>query len=160
MKQLLAAALIALIALTTAARTRTTQNNLRTANIVLEAIPVTHAADSAAVAAVDQHAITLRGFTKRASDAKESFLVTNNTDHRISAIRITLRYTTIGGDMIHERTIAVPIMLNPGETQLATVKTFDTQRQFYYYAGQKPRKAATPFQVAYRLMGYDIPVGY
>lgn len=141
-------------------RTRTTQANLRTASIIVDPIPVVAPTDSALVAAVDQRAVTLRGFNKRTSDAKESFLVTNNTEHRMSGLRITLRYTTMDGAMIHERMVSIPIMLNPGETQLATVKTFDTQHLFYYYAGPKPRKSATPFQVAYRLVGYDLPVGY
>ena len=156
----LLAILFALLTLTAGARTRTTQANLRTASIILEPIPVTLPADSIAVATVDQNAVTLRGFNKRLRDAKETFLVTNNTSHRISGIRITLRYTTLGGDMIHERNVAVPIVLNPGETQLADIKTFDLQHLFYYYAGPAPRKSSTPFQVAYRLIGYDIPVGY
>ena len=152
--------LLILLALSAGARTRTTQANLRTASIIVEPIPVTQPADSIAVAAVDQNAVTLRGFNKRLRDAKETFLVTNNTDHRISGIRITLRYTTLNGDMIHERDVAVSISLNPGETQLADIKTFDIQHLFYYYAGPAPRKQATPFKVAYRLKGYDIPIGY
>ncbi|MBQ7690844.1 MAG: hypothetical protein IJT30_06630 [Muribaculaceae bacterium] len=161
MKRVLALSLLALVVLCAAfARTRTTQPNLRTAAILIEPIPLTHAADSAAVAAVDQYAITLRGFNKRLRDSKETFLVTNNTDRRISALRITLRYSTLDGSMIHERTVTIPVMINPHQTQLAEVKTFDTQHQFYYYAGPTPKKSATPFQVAYRLVGYDVPVGY
>ena len=37
--------------------------------------------------------------------------------------------------------------------------TNNVQRLFYYYAGPQPRKQATPFKVAFRLTGYDIPVG-
>ena len=46
-----------------------------------------------------------------------------------------------------------------GETQLVAVRSFDVQRLFYYYGGPQPRKVATPFKVAFRLLGYDIPVG-
>ena len=53
----------------------------------------------------------------------------------------------------------MPVKLLPGETQLVSIKSFDVQRLFYYYAGPQPRKSATPFQVAYRLTGYDIQVG-
>ena len=53
----------------------------------------------------------------------------------------------------------MPVSLKPGESKLVSVKTFDVQRLFYYYAGPKPRKQATPFKVAFRLTGYDIPVG-
>ncbi len=146
-----------------AARTRTTQAHLTTAAIVLDVIEPAATGtgtDTIAGADIDQGSITLRGFNKKAGDSRESFLVTNNTDHRISAIRITLRYTTLDGSMIHERKVVVPITLNPGDTQVAVIKSFDTQRLFYYYAGPRPRKAATPFKVAYRLTGYDIPIGH
>ena len=49
--------------------------------------------------------------------------------------------------------------LKPGETKLVSVKSFDVQRLFYFYAGPQPRKQATPFKVAFRLVGYDVPVG-
>ncbi|MBP3738116.1 MAG: hypothetical protein J6I72_03595 [Muribaculaceae bacterium] len=150
-----------LMATMVTARTKTTQAGLRTAHILVEPIPATVADSTAtsATASVDQNLITLRGFNKRKGDARESFLITNNASHRISNPRITLRYSTLDGGMIHERTVTVPIALNPGETRMAEVKTFDVQHTFYYYAGPAPRKNATPFKVAFRLVGYDIPVG-
>ena len=155
---------LGLVAQGMAARTKTTQANLQTAAIVLDIIDAHGSAtncDSIALPdSIDQSIITLRGFSKKASDSKESFLVQNNSSHRISAIRITLRYTTLDGAMIHERNAVIPIILNPGDTQVATIKSFDSQRLFYYYAGPKPRKTATPFKVAYRLTGYDIPIGH
>ena len=53
----------------------------------------------------------------------------------------------------------MPVTLNPGDTQLASVRSWDPQHNFYYYGSSRPRKAATPYQVAYRLLGYDITVG-
>lgn len=155
---------IVLVVQGVAARTKTTQANLQTAAIVLDIIDSPKTAinsDSMALSdSIDQSVVTLRGFSKKASDSKETFMVTNNSAHRISAIHITLRYTTLDGSMIHERNAVIPIILNPGDTQIATIKSFDTQRLFYYYAGPKPRKNATPFKVAYRLTGYDIPIGH
>lgn len=158
MKRYIALASIALVALCSSARTRTTQRGLTT-----QAVPVEMIADVAndsVVADVRSDAVTLRGFNKRASDAKESFFITNNLDHRISAVRLLMRYTTVDGAMLHERAVTVPVVLKSGETQLVSIKSFDVQRLFYYYAGPKPRKCATPFKVAVRLQGYDIPVGY
>jgi hypothetical protein len=77
----------------------------------------------------------------------------------MSAVRLLLRYTTMGGEMLTQRVVNVPVSLRPGETKLVSVKSFDVQRLFYYYAGPQPRKQATPFKVAFRLTGYDIPVG-
>ena len=74
-------------------------------------------------------------------------------------MRLLLRYSTMDGNVLHERRVVVPVDLKPGETKLVSVKTFDVQHVFYYYGSGKPRKSATPFKVAYRLTGYDIPVG-
>lgn len=139
------------------ARTRTTQTQLHDTRTPLERMATTAKADSAA--GVSQTDVALRGYSKRASDAKESFFITNNTSHRISAVRLLLRYTTLQGDMLHERAVTVPVSLGSGQSQLVSIATFDVQRLFYYYAGPKPRKQATPFRVSYRLTGYDIPVG-
>lgn len=108
---------------------------------------------------VDPKAISIKGYTKKASDSKEAFFVTNKTKHRISQIKLRLRYTTVGGELLHERVAIVNVTLKPGETQLTSIKSWDIQRQFYYYAGAKPRKTATPYKIAYRLIGYSIPIG-
>jgi len=148
---------LAIVAIASAnGRTRTTHQRLSTDAVALERIVP---ADGDTIGEVDQNAVSLRGFNKRASDAKESFFVTNNLSHRISAIRLLMRYTTLDGNMLHERTVTVPVTLKAGETKLVSIKTFDVQRMFYYYGGPKPRKSATPFKVAVRLEGYDIPVG-
>ena len=145
------------IALAATARTRTTQSQLRDTRTPLERL--TTAAETDSAAGVSQTDVTLRGYSKRASDAKESFFITNHTTHRISAVRLLLRYATMQGDMLHERQVTVPVSLGSGQSQLVSIATFDVQRLFYYYAGPKPRKQATPFRVSYRLTGYDIPVG-
>ncbi len=142
------------------ARTRTTRKNLQSLEVP---VAVMESGDDllpdSLDASVDPNAVTLKGFSKRASDSKESFFITNNTKHRMSAVRLLLRYSTMNGEMLTQRTVTVPVSLKPGETKLVSVKSFDVQRLFYYYAGPKPRKQATPFKVAFRLTGYDIPVG-
>ena len=142
------------------ARTRTTRKGLKSAEIPVAVIESSDdlMPDSIPVA-VDPNAVSLKGFSKRASDSKESFFITNNTAHRMSAVRLLLRYTTMQGEMLTQRTVTVPVNLKPGETKLVSIKSFDVQRLFYYYAGPQPRKQATPFKVAFRLTGYDIPVG-
>ena len=140
------------------ARTRTTQSKLANAKVAVEMIEADSCLNDS-IDGIDPHAVTMRGFSKRASDTKESFFLTNNTRHRISHVRLLMRYTTLQGEMLHEREVAVPVSLKPGETQLVAVRSFDVQRLFYYYGGPQPRKVATPFKVAFRLLGYDIPVG-
>jgi hypothetical protein len=150
--------LLCLSTLDVSARTRTTRKNLRSTDVPVMVLEANDLQDDT-VAGLDPNAVTLKGYSKRASDSKESFFITNNTDHRMSAVRLLLRYTTMSGEMLDQRTVTVPVSLKPGETKLVSIKSFDVQRLFYYYAGPQPRKQATPFQVAYRLTGYDIPVG-
>ena len=141
------------------ARTRTTRKNLRSIQVPVMAVEQGDSLLADSLAGIDPTAVTIKGFSKRASDSKESFFITNNTEHRMSAVRLLLRYTTIQGELLTQRAVTVPVKLLPGETQLVSIKSFDVQRLFYYYAGPQPRKSATPFQVAYRLTGYDIQVG-
>ena len=141
------------------ARTRTTQKKLHTSEIPVAVLAVDDDLLPDSLEQVDPNAVSLKGFSKRASDSKESFFVTNNTKHRMSAVRLLLRYTTMQGEMLTQRAVTVPVSLKPGETRLVEIKSFDVQRLFYFYAGPKPRKQATPFKVAFRLTGYDIPVG-
>ena len=140
------------------ARTRTTQSQLKNSTQVVEQLPDAAVPDSL-LRDIEPNAVTLKGFSKKASDSRESFFVTNNTNHRISHVRLLLRYSLMNGEMLHERLATVEVDLKPCETRLVAIKTFDVQRLFYYYAGPKPRKSATPFKVAFRLVGYDIPVG-
>lgn len=141
------------------ARTRTTRKNLKSTEVPVMALEPNDDLLPDSLAKLDSNAVTLKGFAKRASDSKESFFITNNTNHRMSAVRLLLRYTTMQGEMLTQRTVNVPVNLKPGETKLVSVKSFDVQRLFYYYAGPQPRKQATPFKVAFRLVGYDVPVG-
>lgn len=141
------------------ARTRTTRKNLRSTEVPVMALDQADAMLPDSLAQVDPDAVSLKGYSKRASDSKESFFITNNTSHKMSAVRLLMRYTTMTGELLTQRAVTVPVNLMPGETKLVSVKSFDVQRLFYYYAGPQPRKQATPFKVSYRLTGYDIPVG-
>lgn len=141
------------------ARIRTTRKNLHSTEVPVITLELTDDLLPDSLALVDPNAVSLKGFSKRASESKESFFITNNTSHRMSAVRLLLRYTTMNGEMLTQRTVNVSVNLKPGETKLVSVKSFDVQRLFYYYSGPQPRKQATPFKVAYRLTGYDIPVG-
>ena len=151
--------LILLCVNTLDARTRTTRKNLRSVEVPIAVLESSDGLLPDSLIDINPNAVTLKGFSKRASDSKESFFITNNTKHRMSAVRLLLRYTTMKGELLTQRTVTVPVNLKPGETKLVEVKTFDVQRLFYYYTGPQPRKQATPFQVAFRLTGYDIPVG-
>lgn len=157
----LSALLLLLVAgtLDMGARVRSTRKNLRSTEVPVAVLDTVDGLLPDTLMTVDPAAVTIKGFAKRASDSKESFFITNNTRHRMSAVRLLMRYTTMNGELLTQRSVTVPVSLKPGETKLVEVKSFDVQRLFYYYAGPQPRKQATPFKVSYRLTGYDVPVG-
>lgn len=159
LRTLLPVALFLLCVSSIDARVRTTRKNLQSLEMPVAPIEASDDLLPDSMAQIDPGAVTLKGFSKRASDAKESFFITNHTRGRMSAVRLLLRYTTMDGELLTQRTVNIPVNLKPGETRLVSVKSFDIQRLFYFYAGPQPRKQATPFKVAYRLTGYDIPVG-
>lgn len=151
-----------LVTLMLTARTRTTQRSLQASQMQVERI-VTQAGDTTSMAdalTVNPDGVELRGFMKRASDLRESFLITSRLPHRVSAVRLLLRYTTLNQELITERKVTVPVTLNPGETRRVWISSFDRARAYYFYADSKPRKVASPFKVAFLLVGYDVPVGY
>lgn len=157
----LSALLLLLVAgtLDMGARVRSIRKNLRSTEVPVAVLDTVDGLLPDSLMTVDPAAVTIKGFAKRASDSKESFFITNNTRHRMSAVRLLMRYTTMNGELLTQRSVTVPVSLKPGETKLVEVKSFDVQRLFYYYAGPQPRKQATPFKVSYRLTGYDVPVG-
>ena len=157
----LSALLLLLVAgtLDMGARVRSTRKNLRSTEVPVAVLDTVDGLLPDSLMTVDPAAVTIKGFAKRASDSKEPFFITNNTRHRMSAVRLLMRYTTMNGELLTQRSVTVPVSLKPGETKLVEVKSFDVQRLFYYYAGPQPRKQATPFKVSYRLTGYDVPVG-
>ena len=142
-------------------RTKTSTHRLANVDKEVETIADTIAspAGDTLPSHVTPNAIAIKGYSKKASDGKETFFVTNKSNHRISQIKLLLRYTGLDGKLIHQRLTTVNVALNPGDTQLVAIKSWDLHRQFYYYAGTKPRKSATPFKLSYRLTGYSIPIG-
>ena len=140
----------------TFARTKTAVRKLSSTRMELENFSTD--ADSV-LEGVNPNAISIKGYSKKANDSKEAFFVTNHLKTPISQLRLRLRYTTPTGEQLHERVATVNVTLRAGETRLVTIKSWDIQRQFYYYAGAKPRKKASPYKVAYRLIGYSLPIG-
>ena len=140
-------------------RTRTTRSiNKQSQQEVMVAIP--EICDTVAIDTIgsfNRKALSFRGFSKRAGDKKESFYVTNHTNRTIGHFTVMLRYSDMAGKVILERTCNVACRLAPGATAPASIKSFDTQSQFYYYASAK-RKTAMPFTVAMRLVSYEVTV--
>ena len=100
---LLAVLLIVLSVSQLDARTKTTRKNLRSIEVPVVTLDADDGLLPDSLAQVDPDAIAIKGFSKRASDSKESFFVTNRTSHRMSAVRLLLRYTTMSYDEVGRR---------------------------------------------------------
>ncbi|MGN0211555.1 MAG: hypothetical protein ACI4AN_01260 [Muribaculaceae bacterium] len=146
-------------AVATALPVNTTRRNLSTAGARQREVAVI--ADSVCAEApydFEPNAVTLRGFVKRAGDYRETFHVTNNTRRHITGLKLLFRYTDLRGRVIAERTVVVRCDVMPGLTQKVSVPSFDTDRAYHYRYGSKPRLKSQPFDVAFRLLRYDVAV--
>ena len=82
--------IMSFLAVVATARTRTTQTQLKNNSQVVEQMPDAWVPDSL-LRDIEPNAVTLKGYSKKASDSRESLFVTNNTKHRISHIRLLMR---------------------------------------------------------------------
>lgn len=92
--------------------------------------------------------VTLSGYNKPAASARETLFLTNASDRTLTSIALTISYRTMQGIEIHRRSVAIDCMVPPGQTRLAEYPSWDRQHTFYYYRSERPRKKATPYEVA------------
>lgn len=150
MRLLLTILLIALSVAATDAR-RTTRRGLRPAPVEVSDSVAEAPGDTIAVAEGD---FTLAGFEKPLRSRRESFFVTNNTDHDIIALRVKLIYYDLDDRMLDSRIVDADVDLAAGETCRVYIRAWDLQDVFYYYRSARPRSGvATPFKVAVTVTG-------
>ncbi|MGN1246266.1 MAG: hypothetical protein ACI4UN_06500 [Muribaculaceae bacterium] len=146
----------------TAKKSSTTQHNLRPNVEMLR--EVQQIADTADIAVqqpcdFDASAITLRGFVKRAGDDRESFVAENHSKYHITGLKLRFRYYAPSGKIIADRTVEVKCDIMPGKSQRVKVASFDRNRAYHYIYGSRPRRQSAPFDVAFRLLRYDVAIG-
>ncbi|MGM9804401.1 MAG: FxLYD domain-containing protein [Muribaculaceae bacterium] len=145
------------------ARQKTTRGSMvidnRSAKVEeLDTVPVVPTANDSLRSLFMPSRVVIKGFSKPLSERQESFFVTNNTSTAIGHLTLTIMYADLNGNMLHERTVTVNCNLKCGETRQVSVPSFDRLKQFYYYLGPKPRRAATPFKVKVHIVDYEVPV--
>lgn len=163
MRNILAAILITVIAATGVAKnTSTTRRNLRPGVEMQREMQRIATPDDTICAEApcdfDPDALTLRGFVKRAGDERESFIVDNHSTYHITGVKLLLRYYAADGTVITERSVEVKCDIMPGKWQRVKVLSFDRNHAYHYIYGSRPRLKSKPFDVAYRLLRYDVAV--
>lgn len=101
-------------------------------------------------------AIRFYGFDKTVGSSMESFFISNGLDSQISDIEITITYFDMKGRQLHKRNAALNCEIPPHETMRTDIKSWDTQKSFYFFQSAKPKRQATPFSVKIDLRSLTI----
>lgn len=127
------------------------QGKVDTASLIVDSMIIDN------VVRFEERAVVMRGYSKSAGAAKETFMLTNNTNLYISQVEISFKYTDINGVLLHERTEMVKCELPPYSSRQASIKSWDEGHKFYYYKG-KSRNDAIAYDVKVRVNRYDVKV--
>lgn len=92
--------------------------------------------------------VRLSGYDKPLRSSQETVLVTNGFDRTLLSVDMTISYLDLQGRQLHGRVVGLPVVIPPGATRAVRFKSWDAQRSYYYYLGQKPKvDAVTPYKV-------------
>lgn len=122
------------------------RNSSRSGNLQEERIRIK--TDSATLSLL-KPMLEFSGFDKPASSAKETFLITNNSDTEIVGLLLEITYLDLQGRMIHRRNSDITVSIPPAETRMVELPTFDVQKSLYYKESNPPSryKSSIPFDV-------------
>lgn len=110
------------------------------------------ATDSLTFVEIIRPAIRFYGFDKTATSNLESFFISNSLDSEISGMEIQITYFDMQGRQLHKRKVSIDCSIPAGETMRTDIKSWDTQKSFYYHKSVKPKRQATPFTVKIELL--------
>lgn len=100
------------------------------------------------VAAPPAELVVLSGYDKPLRATAETMFVTNRLQHDIVSISLSITYLDMDDHQLHQRDVVVRNSIPAGSTRQIKVKSWDSQKSFYYHRGQKPRvDAVTPYKV-------------
>lgn len=103
-----------------------------------------------------QPAIRFYGFDKTVGSSMESFFISNGLDDAISELEIDITYTDMKGRQLHRRSVKLDCSIPPKETMRTDIKSWDTQKSFYFHQSVKPKRQATPFAVKIDLLSVTL----
>ena len=101
-------------------------------------------------------AIRFYGFDKTLGSTMESFFISNGLDYEIKGMEIQITYSDMKGRQLHKRNVSLECVIPPKETMRTDIKSWDTQKSFYFHQSAKPKRQATPFTAKIELISIFI----
>lgn len=103
--------------------------------------------------------ISFYGFDKTVTSAFESFFIVNGSDSTVSSISVDISYMDMKDRQLHRRIVSFECDIPPHQTRRQDVRTWDTQKSFFFHQSTKPHRQATPFKVHFSLrsVGFSAP---
>lgn len=101
-------------------------------------------------------AIRFYGFDKTAGSIYESFFISNGLDSDIEEVEVDITYKDMKGRQLHRRIVSIDCDIPAHETHRVDIKSWDTQKSFYFHQSAKPRRQATPFDVSISLTSVSL----
>lgn len=139
------AAALTLSAATKADRVVTTRKKLKPIQTTEQPAAPAHTKTDTLVSPVG--AVRFCGYEKTLRANKETIFIENTTDSTISSITFTIEYLDIYKRQIHSRTVRQKTSIPPRETRRYDIRSWDTQKTYYYTNGDQPHKSATPYDI-------------
>lgn len=148
MKKLTIFAIAILIFSFISAAQRTTRKGLKAAQTEVEVAPIKQSVFDT-IAPPAAHQVDFNGYDKPLRSRRETFFATNNSNDSIAAMAFTITYYDSRRRMLHSAKHKVSIDIPAGETRQVSLKSWDSQFNFYYIRSAVPQrtKNATPYEI-------------
>ncbi|MCM1255109.1 MAG: hypothetical protein NC221_03210 [Duncaniella sp.] len=115
---------------------------------VTSADTITIASPFDTIVAPSAELVTLSGYDKPLRATAETMFVTNRLQAGIVSLSLNISYYDMEGHQLHQRDVEVRNSIPAGATRQIKIKSWDSQKSFYYHLGQRPRvDAVTPYKV-------------
>lgn len=117
------------------------------------------ASDSIAFCDSVRPAIRFYGFDKTINSTNESFFISNGLKGPLTGMDVQITYYDMKGRQLHKRNVRIDTAIPAGETIRTDIKSWDSQKSFYFHKSAKPRRQATPFDVKIELLSVSLNEG-
>lgn len=91
-------------------------------------------------------------FRKSARATRESFMIVNEGPDPVGAIDLQITYYDLNDRMLHRRIVTVKETIPPVEARQVSIRSWDHSGTYYFHADTPPKRKATPFKVAFKII--------